>query len=320
MRLLLLTNMYPNAHSVGDGVFIRRQVEALQRERDSMEVQVCLFDTMRGKWRYALGWLRSAWLVWYWKPDIVHVHYGLTQFCWPPWLSWLKPSVVTFHGSDLTIKWQRWLSICLLSRRSRVVCVSASLSPYVDGLSSLGSRVIPCGVAANRFAGASPAAARARLNLRGDERLVLFGASPLRPVKDYPLFKQAMDDPSSVPCRTATLADVPMDEVPSLIAAADVLVLTSQREGSPVVTKEALCAGTRVVSVDVGDVRQQLEGFSGAKVVACREPAAIADAIRLVLQDPSPDKQLAAARFDHVHEARALLALYDELCPSKGQR
>ena len=45
--------------------------------------------------------------------------------------------------------------------------------------------------------------------------------------------------------------------------AANCLLMTSHREGSPVVIKEAMACGTPIVSVIVGDVKDVVSGVSG---------------------------------------------------------
>ena len=56
--------------------------------------------------------------------------------------------------------------------------------------------------------------------------------------------------------------------MPLLFAAADVLVLTSTSEGSPVSVMEALAGGVPIVATDVGDVKSMVSGvpncYSGA--------------------------------------------------------
>ena len=105
------------------------------------------------------------------------------------------------------------------------------------------------------------------------------------------------------------LSDVPVQDVPTLMVAADVLVLTSDREGSPVVTKEALCAGTRVVSTPVGDVDEQFTGLAGCAVAGWGADELAAAALRL-LAGPAPDRVHASRRFDIANEATTLIAIY----------
>jgi glycosyltransferase involved in cell wall biosynthesis len=49
--------------------------------------------------------------------------------------------------------------------------------------------------------------------------------------------------------------------------AADVLILASEAEGSPMVIKEAMACNLPVVSVDVGDVAEVTRGTAGCFVV-----------------------------------------------------
>jgi teichuronic acid biosynthesis glycosyltransferase TuaC len=62
--------------------------------------------------------------------------------------------------------------------------------------------------------------------------------------------------------------------VPAKFAAADVLLFTSRKgsEGSPSVIKEATVMGLPVVSVDVGDAAELLDGVEPSAVVAFPEP------------------------------------------------
>src|SRR5207248_7974618 len=83
------------------------------------------------------------------------------------------------------------------------------------------------------------------------------------------------------------------DDVPSLLAAADVLVLPSDWEARPLVVQEALRAGVPVVATDVGGVRG-LVG-SAAVLVPAGNAAALADGIRRVLVDDALRTELRRA-------------------------
>ncbi len=109
------------------------------------------------------------------------------------------------------------------------------------------------------------------------------------------------------------LDDVAPQKVLAFLSAADVVVLTSEREGSPVVTKEALCAGTRVVSVRVGDMEWQLEGMSGCDIVDVPKPPVIAAAVLEALAAPPPDAETARARFDIARTAEGVSRVYDSV-------
>ena len=45
----------------------------------------------------------------------------------------------------------------------------------------------------------------------------------------------------------------------------DILVLTSYFEGSPNIVKEAISCGLPVISVDVGDVKEQIDGIDNCQ-------------------------------------------------------
>ena len=84
------------------------------------------------------------------------------------------------------------------------------------------------------------------------------------------------------------------DDVPGLLAAADVLALPSRWEGQPLILSEALRAGRPIVATDVGGVRD-LAGDGAALLVPPGDPAAFAAAVLSVLDDRDLAARLSAA-------------------------
>lgn len=312
LKVMVITNMYPTESHPSDGIFVKRQIDALRENSNDLEIEICHLDTIRNKWLYALGGIKVLSAVRKFKPHLVHIHYGLSQLM--AWPIFRIPVVVTMHGSDLTIPWQQRISAALLRAKHAPVVVSESLKQHLADRKDV--RVIACGVKASSF-NLDKSKCRDDLSIGHDSTLILFGANPARQVKRHDRFRAALElvhkDLPNV--QSMCLSEVSVSLAPKLIASADVLVLTSDREGSPVVTKEALCAGVRVVSTPVGDVDGQLSGFSGC-AVATMEPASIADSITSVLREPVPDAALARRRFDTSVEARELLRLYQLMASS----
>jgi glycosyltransferase involved in cell wall biosynthesis len=84
------------------------------------------------------------------------------------------------------------------------------------------------------------------------------------------------------------------DDVPGLLAAADVFVLPSRWEGQPLVLQEALRAGRPIVASDVGGVRD-LTGDEAAVLIPPDDPEALAQAVLAVLDDAEAAGRLAMA-------------------------
>ncbi len=107
------------------------------------------------------------------------------------------------------------------------------------------------------------------------------------------------------------------DDVPDLLADADVFLLASRSEGLPLSVIEAMAAGLPVVASDVGGLRELVrEGETGA-LVRPGDPAALAEALRPLLADRELRRRLgtagrerAKALFDLSGFRRAHLELY----------
>jgi teichuronic acid biosynthesis glycosyltransferase TuaC len=74
----------------------------------------------------------------------------------------------------------------------------------------------------------------------------------------------------------------PLDVVPKYMNACDVLVLTSNGEGSPMVIKEAMACNLPIVSVPVGDVPEVITNTDGCYLCS-QDPQDVADKLAMAL-------------------------------------
>jgi glycosyltransferase involved in cell wall biosynthesis len=107
--------------------------------------------------------------------------------------------------------------------------------------------------------------------------------------------------------RVRFLGNRPHEELPGLLAAADVMVLPSQSEGLANVWVESLACGTPIVIADVGGAREALDRPQAGRFAAL-DANEIAAAIRAILADPplQAEVRAAAARFSWETNARTL--------------
>jgi glycosyltransferase involved in cell wall biosynthesis len=204
------------------------------------------------------------------RHDLAHVHYGLTGLA-SLLLPKSAPVVATFYGSDINSTLQRWVSKASLGRASRRIYVSKSLA---NRWPSLRNEVIPNGVDFDVVAPLDRELACNELGLDPSREWILFGGSPANPVKDYGLFREVL---ALVQAKNPRVQELILSEkgqayerVVLKLNAASCLLFTSRRgsEGSPTVVKEALAVGLPVVSVEVGDAREMLEGIHPGAVVS----------------------------------------------------
>jgi len=141
------------------------------------------------------------------------------------------------------------------------------------------------------------------LALLPDASLVLAGDGPERPRLE------ALAQRLGVAGRVRFAGAVPHRDLPSLLAAADAMVLPSEREGLANAWIEALACGTPAVIPDVGGAREVVDRPAAGRIAA-REAGAIAAAVRDILAaPPDPEKvRAAAARFSWERNAAELHA------------
>jgi glycosyltransferase-like protein len=227
----------------------------------------------------------------------------------------------------------------------RHVCVSAAVAAELRQGWGIAAEVIPNGVDAARFAAAAaPAAAAerqrwrdrfgrfvlavggieprkgslelleawARLRAREpDVRLVVAGGETLFDYRPYRAQWEARA--AELGLDPVVLGPVDHDELPGLVAAADVFAFPSTREGFGLAAMEALAAGVPVVASDLPVLR---EVFGGAVRFAAGTDR-FADGLREALGRPDPRRRAAgqalAARYTWQAAAERHLDVYRDV-------
>ena len=171
--------------------------------------------------------------------------------------------------------------------------------------------ILPNGVDMRRFKPENKGDVRRQLGLHPDKAYVLFVATDLeRPEKRFKLAREAIIQSG---CELLILNNRPHPEVPAYFQAADALILSSTYEGSPNVIKEAMACNLPIVSTDVGDVRERLEGVHNCRVCV-DTPEALAEGLADVLRDGLPsDGRPRVEPLSSDAIAKQLLALYRQV-------
>jgi glycosyltransferase involved in cell wall biosynthesis len=314
MRVLIVTNMYPRPEAPSHGVFVGDQVESLRRL--GVEVDVFFMNGRANKmnylWAYPRLWntLRKK------RYDVIHAHYifsGLVARA-----QWQAPVVLTHHGPEVFMTYERHFCKVATPWFHKVIMVSQEM---VDRLGYDDATVIPCGVDMERFSPIPREEARRRTGLPLDKRLVLWAGEYFRPEKRYEIVEEAMsiltaEDPN---VELVLLSGRPHADVPVFMNAADVLLLTSDAEGSPMVVKEAMACNTPVVSTAVGDVAQVIGGTEGCHITT-QDPRDVVEKLKLALafgRRTNGREAVKAMELDEI--SRRIITIYEDAIAMRGR-
>jgi len=317
MKILVVTNMYPTPEQPAFGTFVKDQVDALRRV--GLEVDVLFINGRKNALNYLWGVLRFWWVLLRKRYDIIHAHYAITGFI--ARLQLLCPVVATYHGAEVLDHAPRWLRS--FARRGpwifdRIIVVNQREKDLIlNGDSKV--IVIPCGVNLDEFYPIPRNEARASLGLPMDKPLILWAGEYWQYEKRFELVQASMEILKRH-CPEAELVLVsgkPHSIIPMYMNACDVLVLTSRSEGSPMVIKEAMACNLPIVSTDVGDVAETIQGVEGCYLV---KPDAedVADRLFKVLawrQRTNGRDKINYLSSDSI--TRRIIGVYDELCATR---
>ena len=229
------------------------------------------------------------------------------------------PCVVKLHGSDINViaklPGPRRLTSWALSRAAKVVAVSRALADEVVamGVPRGNVAIVMNGVDAELFQPRDRADARRQLglapgplalyvgNLKEEKGVVDLARAWAKVHAEVPTAqlvvvgggpaKTAIEQ-LAVPAMTL-VGPQPLPQIPTWLAAADLLVLPSHNEGTPNVVLEALACGRRVVASSVGGIPDLITSPALGTLVPARDPDTLAKALVDALRTPYDPHEVA---------------------------
>jgi glycosyltransferase involved in cell wall biosynthesis len=287
------------------------------------------------------------------KPDVVHTHlfksdlHGrlAARLCGVPVV------ISTSHNNDI---WARRFPLGLLygltaKLTDRVIAVSNEVRDYqiqYTGISTVKICVIENGVDVRRFSGQEESGRAFRDEFQIGAGVPLIGIiGRLQPQKDHANFlKAAVQIRSKLPdVRFLVVGDGPLrdeliteaqtlglasavifcgirQDIPAIMAALNLLVISSKWEGLPVTLLEGMAAHLPIVSTAVGGVPNVVIDGESSLLVPSEDSLALANACLKILQNPTFAHSLAQAGYERVKSHFSLdamiaktLNLYEEL-------
>jgi len=253
-------------------------------------------------------------------PDIVHI-----QGFWIAWFGLLakllkSPYIVWSHGYAWT---QMYLPPACSARVTTIALKHAdaiiALSDHMkEEIQRAWPRdipnisVIPNGINLHEFGTVSRNTARRCLGIDEDDSVILY-VGRLHSAKGLPYLVEAINllrqkeprahlmlvgegtereklellvDSLDLSTRVRFLGRVEHEKIQGFLAASDVFVLPSLREGLPLVLLEAMAAELPIVATDVGGIPSIIEDQTNGFLVKPRDAAQIADKLALILNNP----------------------------------
>ena len=215
------------------------------------------------------------------NPDIIHAHYSFCGFVAALTLT-NKPIVVSLMGSD--IQAGAFFRNAIRFFYHRIWDAVIVKSPKMKSTLNLSkAHITPNGVDLSRFMEMDSTDLKKKFGFDLNKKTILFLADPSRHEKNYALAVKAFEYIKQNNCKFKVRYNLSHMEVPEVINAAGVILLTSKWEGSPNVVKEAMACNRPVVATNVGDI-EWLFGNEPGHFLTTFDPQDVASKIENALK------------------------------------
>ena len=275
-------------------------------------------DIVRTRRRLDIGYLSGLRrLVQQHDIDLIHAHlFSPALYASVTGMMERVPVVASFHGaSDIEPGIGRRIRYRIIDRAATIVCVSESLRQQAAnhlGSTAESLRLIYNGIDTDRFAGGDGERIRQRYGVPADA-LLIGAVGNVREAKDYATFLRMaarLSGDSRLFFAIAGERTEPLygsllrlrdelhlqdrlefwgfqDDVPAVMGALDVLVISSTTEGFSLAAIQAMAAGTPVIATRSGGPEEIIQHGITGLLVPTGSPESMADGVKQILNDTS---------------------------------
>lgn len=234
---------------------------------------------------------------WKIKPNIIHAQYGSMTGFLGVLTRGKTPLIISFCGSDLlgacqlngkeNIRGEIGVKLSKIAANyaSNIIVKSKGLMDALPDSCRPKAKIIPSGVDLKLFHPRDHNEARRKLRLPIDKKIILFNPVDNNPNKNLKLVQESfrLVKGKQSDAMLFLIQNESPEKIPLLMAASDVLLVTSYHEGSPNIVKEALACNLPIVSVPCGDVKERLQEVHPSFIVDY-SPKAIVKAINKIFK------------------------------------
>jgi glycosyltransferase involved in cell wall biosynthesis len=265
MKILHVTTNYPTPDFPIFGIFVKEQVESLQKIGVDCDVFYC--DGQNKGFKKYITYLPSLWKkAMFGGYDIIHCHHALSAVLLTMTGAPLFKKVILSYQNDPAHEWGdvMFRIFNLLFKRF----IIKNPSPYLQKKKFV---YLPNGCNQDFFHPMDMSECRKKLGWEADKQYIIYMDSNkgVRTQKRKDRFDEVitlLNSKYGWKAEEVVMRNVERSLVPMYLNAADLHLISSDFEGSPNSVKECMCCNTPVVSTPVGNVFEMIGDIPGAYV------------------------------------------------------
>lgn len=261
--------------------------------------------------------------------DVIHAHYSWTAYMASLATIGMRVSmVVSLMGNDILDHWWYPGLARIVAKIKPWKAVIVKSQEMKERVGMAYAHVIPNGVNMERFKEESKVKSQETLGWDTSKTHVLFPARQEDTRKNWPLAFEAVqllqrdlrfkieDFRFTNGIELHAFNNTPNEETPIWYNAADVVVLPSFYEGSANAVKEAMACNAPLVTTDMGDCRERIEGVAGCYVAKTYEVEEFAELLDKALKHGKTKgrERLLADGIADYQIAQRLIKIYESVC------